>query len=80
MTAGGLSSIDDPEDATMASIRLPPARMTLRGRLGQKLRVTNVETGDGRSETASGLGGQDQAGGHANGQADDNNQPRMAAS
>ena len=36
--------IDEPDDATMASIWLPPARVTLRG--GQQLRVTNVETGE----------------------------------
>ena len=36
--------IDDPDDATMASIWLPPARVTLRGRSGERLRVTNVET------------------------------------
>jgi len=38
--------IDDPDDATMKSIWLPPARIAMRAGLGQKLRVTNVETGE----------------------------------
>jgi len=38
--------IDDLDDATLASIWLPPARIAMRAGLGQKLRVTNVETGE----------------------------------